>query len=527
MIKKDRKILNRIFSFVSSSWKALIILALELGVIISGVVFFFVKWPNEFGFCQLQEHIAKSPLLAILFGIFSFCLFLLLIWFLWSIHYSKIPFRRTIDYWEGFGFSIIYALVAVMLILILSKSLIIFNSGYYQVKKDDAIIQIIGLLLMFITVLLTVGSFLIYRRMQIVDRLGEYTKELREAMGISANIVLSSLPPFGITINIPNRSMHILEEINNLILKNPYLKDYIEDKKNVDTGPKIQFAQAIYRYGGMDSKCIEIFKEQVIKRTIDREVLFQAKLRLGITYKQFGKYDEAYSLFEELEEETRVYPYYNTFAQIGLGFTRYAEYMEKVKFNSGVWGSPEGQLDNEIKKILIEAFNYFRKLWDSRENNPFNGIPYISDYLAKIAYDIKSIVEWENAGFENKEEIDDLIKTAVRSTINGISIIVPKNTSDWEIHIVPFLDDYAFLADYYLSFAINCHFLVELNEEKEKMEKLRNIAHEKSIKYAMMVRDIYPPWAFITSERQLKIVKGEDFLSEIINLFDRQPQNRE
>jgi hypothetical protein len=119
-------------------------------------------------------------------------------------------------------------------------------------------------------------------------------------------------------------------------------------------------------------------------------------------------------------------------------------------------------------------------------------------------------------------QISSFIVEVSKFTIQRISIITPKGENDWHISIFPFLDDFSFLADYYLSFAISCHFLTELNVERSKMQKLRDIAHEQSIEYAKMVRDVYTPWCFITSERQLKEVKAEEFLTEVENLFGRQ-----
>jgi len=512
------------------NWKSIFIIVIEILVIISALFFVFNEWPEELGLSKLIEHITDSIFLLIIFVIFSFCLFLLFLRFMWEMHYTKALFGKTKDNWDDFIDSIIHALVAVIILLILSKSLIIFNSGYSKIDEKDTIIQIVGILLMFITILATVAYIWIGRVNKINNEIKGYMNELKNELGISTNIILKTLPPFGITIQIPNKSMKMLEEIDNLILQNPHLEDYIYDKKNIDVGPKIQYARALYKYGQLDLSCIDILESHVINKTIDRDVLFQAKIRLGIAYRQFGKYKKTYELFKELEEESRNYPYYNTYAKISMGFTKYTEYMEKIGFKNAIWGSQPDNLNINHEKIkpLIDAFNHFKSLWVERKYRQFNEIPYISDYLAKTAFDIKLYLDNNNNNLipEEIKNINNLIKEVNKFTINRISLIVPSITrsSHWEINIVPFYEDYSFFADYYLSLAINCHFLIKLleenkNNEKEKFKELRKIALKESLRYSKMVKEIYPPFDFITSEKQLKLVKSEDFIKELEQLI--------
>lgn len=501
-----------------------ILLTLMLGVgILLLILFLSVPFGMKIEFLKAIQRVGTTPIVSMWVVLFFFFFFYFLYLFYKNLSKREIAFGKWGDFWDRLSISVLYALLGVMLFLILSKSLIIFNSGFGRIKDpNDTFIQLLGVLLMMVTVILTAGSIFLFRKLKKIDELEEYLKELRETTSISANLIMTTLPPLGVTIQVPNQSMRILTEIDSLIRRSHYLRDYVEDEKNIETGPRIQFARAIYGYGCDDEKCIDIFKEQVIKKKIDRETRLSAKLRLGIAYRQFGKLEEAYGTFEELREATTNYLYYNTFARIGLGFTRYMQYKDRVHWKSGGWGSPEARVDGQTRALLKEAYDSFKKLWDEGNLTSFSKNAYVSDYLAKTAYDMKAIGAWYHAGFRNEKELKEFIKKVSKFTIHEISIIVPKGNNDWEVYIRPFLEDFAFLADYYLSLAINCHFLAMLEEEKSKMLKIRDITLEKSRRYASMVRDTYDPWPLITSEKHLKMVKAEVFLKEIEGLFVRE-----
>jgi hypothetical protein len=378
-------------------------LMLALGVLL---IILFLSKPSGINTELLKSSLKAewTPILIAWFLIFLFFFFYVSVIFYKNLVRYRVSFVRLTDYWDRLSISIVYALIGVMVILILSKSSIIFTSGFGKIKGvEDTFIQLLGILLIMVTVILTAGSIFLFRRLQKIDRLEEHSKELRETTSISANLILSTLPPLGITIHVPHRLMHMLEEIDGLIRKSDYLRDYIEDEKNRGVGPRIQLAQAIYRYGRDEVNAIDILKDQVIKRTIDLETYLPAKLRLGIAYRQFGKYKEAYDTFGELKDESENYLYYNTLARIGLGFTKYAEFKDKVGWRSGVWGPPQNPLDEDTKMILIEAHKAFRELWNEGREHPLNKNAYVSDYLAKICYDLKTTKAYRRASYANQQ----------------------------------------------------------------------------------------------------------------------------
>ena len=207
--------------------------------------------------------------------------------------------------------------------------------------------------------------------------------------------------------------------------------------------------------------------------------------RLGIAYRQEKQFDKSWETFDKLEglppEGSELW----SLALRGKMLTKYAQF--KNSNNSRIWSR---DIQGGPDRLLTEAEQEFETLWRAGFNEP----QFVSFYGALIK-----------------------IESGQLPIVDGINLLqYTINESLVGEKLYPHPEDYAILADFYFSIAV-CFDLLYRQEVAENQNHIRNRNHyvKKANKFAELVRSDYGEYDTIYSEKQLREVTADTFISEL------------
>ena len=282
-------------------------------------------------------------------------------------------------------------------------------------KSEDKL-SITGNILSKTSILLTLFSVVVVVFTVILAFFGikwitEITKLHKEVEGIkkikldAARLTYASLPELNQHQVIPERYSALLSQLHDLV-NNPDYKEIID--KNPDC-EELRFLDALYFLSRSDYNPAKRLLENMEKKyTLDPDLRGEINFRLGIAYRQEGKFKDSYDKFSELKGNRKIY---SSFSQAVTMFAHL-----QYKDNIDPW--------NEYSKEKEEFYQFItNELIESADTNQENismqflAAEFKGYILAEEDDMINALIETKNDK-EKKKVWAEEMNIYIRNSIN-------------------------------------------------------------------------------------------------------------
>ena len=320
-----------------------------------------------------------------------------------------------------------------------------------------------------------------------IDKIDECHKHVLHLMDTFIKLNIYELPLRSYTQHIPMERFRIFEQLETALGLYENLHPQNNRKAANTAEYKLNFIRGVIAFCNKKTDQSVIYFRKAAKVIEDdkRHETIDALWRLGIAYRQEKQFDKSWETFDKLEglppEGSELW----SLALRGKMLTKYAQF--KNSNNSRIWSR---DIQGGPDRLLTEAEQEFETLWRAGFNEP----QFVSFYGALIK-----------------------IESGQLPIVDGINLLqYTINESLVGEKLYPHPEDYAILADFYFSIAV-CFDLLYRQEVAENQNHIRNRNHyvKKANKFAELVRSDYGEYDTIYSEKQLREVTADTFISEL------------
>lgn len=359
------------------------------------------------------------------------------------------------------------------------------HGGGIDPAKSDVILSTVQTFLAIIGVVVAAVAIYVGQKLKRLEEIEKKIEASFQNLIISVEMSTLSLPDVSFITHIPYRFVDIMEGVEDVQFRHPFIFDELEKSGN---GSRVFYALALYHYAlGNWETAQKYLSDKVLKRKnltrTDQRLRWGAWFRQGMIYRQRENYQDSIDAFSKLERDAKNTGNEEiiTAARMGQGLTKLKQILKKIDYD---WVNNDVTIADGKEKDWLDELK-------EKDKSPFSKAVEKQNQVSRLYYWLRLYYMTNQLNTDqNRELLENLCK-------NGEILALAQ-------------EDKAIRANLYETLALLSFYAYKVfgnNEYKESGKKYCELS--------LSLAESVLPESFIYSEKYLSEVKKDDFKKEV------------